>query len=191
MRNGLLRTLFLLLLCQGASAAETVYVHDQLRLGVRAAPSSAEKSIAVVTTGDPLVVLGEQDSFMNIRTESGLEGWVSKSYVSTEPPARTQLKSLQQVHQTLQQQHDALQQQLNESRQQAEQKAQQLEQLSRDNAGLQQRLASYTSTTPGFYEKYRWPMFIALLLCCFGAGWYVGVRWKARRVAERIGGLEI
>lgn len=191
MRNGLLKTLFLLLFCQSASAAETLYVHDQLRLGVRVAPSSAEKSIATVSTGDALMVLGEQDNFINIRTEKGVEGWVSKGYLSVEPPARNQLNSLQQEYQALQQQQQALQQQFEESQQQGSESAGRLAQLQQENASLQQQLSRYTDTSPGFYEQNRWLLLLALLLASFTAGLITGVRWKARQVAERIGGLRI
>lgn len=191
MRNGLLKTLFLLLLCQGANAAGTLYVHDQLRLGVRAAPDSSESSIAVVTTGDALTVLSEQGSFALIRTEHGVEGWVSKGYLSEEPPVRNQLASLQKAHEKLQQAQAALQQQLAESSSQSEQKAGELMQLEQDNAELQRQLGRYTTATPGFLEKYRWLLLVGLLLICFIGGLIAGVRWKARQVAGRIGGLEI
>lgn len=191
MRNGLLKTLFLLLLCQSASAAETLYVHDQLRLGVRAAPSSAEKSIATVSTGDALTVLGEQDNFINIRTEKGVEGWVSKGYLSAELPARNQLKSLQQEHKALQQQQQALQQKFDESQQQGGQSAGALAQLQQENATLQQQLGRYTDTSPDFFEQFGWLVLVGLLVGGFIAGLVTGIRWKARRVAERIGGLQI
>lgn len=191
MCNGLLKTLVLLLLCQGAYAAETIYVDDQLRLGVRAAPDSSESSIAVVATGDALTVLGEQGSFMHIRTEQGVEGWVSKGYLSAEPPARSQLESLQKDHQALQQEEALLQQQLAEGHQQSEQQAAQLQQLEHDKVELQQQLARYTGVTAGFFEKYQWLWQLGLLLACFIAGLITGVRRKARQVAERIGGLEI
>jgi uncharacterized protein YgiM (DUF1202 family) len=191
MRNGLLTTLFFLLFNQGAMGAETLYVHDELRLGVRAAPSSAERSIAVVKTGDALTVLGEQENFVHIRTEDGIEGWVSKGYLSTQPPARTQLERLQKAHEKLQQQHEAVQQQLAESRQKMEQSMRQQQQLEQNNTALKRELARYTNSSPGFFQRYRWLIFSLLLLSCFVAGLFVGVRWKARRVAERIGGLEI
>jgi uncharacterized protein YgiM (DUF1202 family) len=191
MRNGLLKTLFLLLLCQSASAAETLYVHDQLRLGVRPAPNSSEKSIASVTTGDALTVLGEQENFINIRTEKGVEGWVSKGYLSAEPPARNQLQSLQQEYEVLLQQQQALQLKFDESQQQGGKSAGALAQLQQENASLQEQLASYTDTTTSFYEQYRWLLLLVVLALCFIAGLIVGIRWKARQVAERIGGLQI
>jgi uncharacterized protein YgiM (DUF1202 family) len=194
MQNGLRRTLLLLLLSQGAVAAETLYVDDQLRLGVRALPEASGRSIAVVTTGDALTVLGEpgeQAEFIQIRTESGVEGWVSKSYLSAEPPARTRLERLQQAQEALQQGHEALQQQLVQSQQRVEQRGTELETVRRDNLALQQQLSRYTSATTGPLERYRWPALLGLLLLCFGVGFVAGVRRKSRQVAERIGGLQL
>lgn len=186
--------------------ADVVYVHDQLRLGVRAAPSSSEKSIAVVKTGDALTVLGEEGDFINIRTENGLEGWVSKSYVSTEPPAQNRLVQLKQEFEALKQKYSALQKQVNESRNESEQKlearAQQgeqqqteLEQLKRDNETLRKQLAQDQAKekeeAPGLFERYGLLIGLGLLLACFLTGLIVGVRWKTKRVAERIGGLQI
>ncbi len=198
MQNGWLKIFLFLSLFSGGAAAETVYVHDQLRLGVRAAPNAAEKSIAVVKTGDALSVLGEQDDFINIRTESGLEGWVSKGYVSAEPPAQNLLKAAQQEVETLQQQHDTLKQQLDkltgqlaQRDKESQQQQDRFAQLQHDNAELQRQLGVKDTVEIDWYEKYSSLLWLVLLLGSFLSGWIVGVRWKARRVAERIGGLEI
>lgn len=191
MRNGLQKTLLLLLFCHGASAAETVYVDDEIRLGVRGAPSAAESSIAVVKTGDALTLLEEQEGFLKIRTEKGVEGWVSKGYVSEKPPAKLQLQELQENLDALQKTRDTLQMQLEQNREQVEQKGVQLAQMEKANVALQQQLGRYTNSSPSLYEKYRWYLFASLFVVCFLAGLYTGVRWKAHQVAERIGGLEI
>lgn len=219
MRNGLLTTLLILLCCQQASAAETAYVIDQLRLGVRAQPDMGESSIAVVSTGDALTVLEEDESFIKIRTEGGVEGWVSKGYVSAEPPARLQLNALQVEHQKLQQESTALQQQLKEQQQQYNKLQQQygelqaqlkvpapapgqqpaettqaLAQLQQENAELKARLANVQQSPSLPVQRnvgYLWGGMALLLLASFLFGMIGGVRWKARRVAERIGGLQI
>lgn len=198
MQNGWLKIFLFLSLFSGGAAAETVYVHDQLRLGVRAAPNAAEKSIAVVKTGDALSVLGEQDDFINIRTEAGLEGWVSKGYVSTEPPAQNLLKAAQQELEALQQQHHKLKQQLDkltvqlaERDKESQQQQNRFAQLQHDNTELQRQLGLKDAVETNWYEKYSDLIWLALLMGCFLTGWIIGVRWKARRVAERIGGLEI
>ena len=187
MRKGLLNTALLLSLLSGGAAAQTVYVHDQLRLGVRAAPDPAEKSIAVVKTGDALKVLGEQDNFIHIQTATGLEGWVSKGYVSSEPPAKNLLEVARQELEVLKQKQGPLQQQLTEVEQKAARQQQQLSQLKSENEALQQQL--------GLIEEKAGPhpaiIGRVLLLGGLLTGLIIGARWKARRVAERIGGLEI
>lgn len=85
----------LLFTVAGSALAETVYVIDTLRLGVRASPDPAESSIAVVATGDVLTVLGREGDYIHIRSEKGVEGWVSQAYVSAEKPARLQLEQMQ------------------------------------------------------------------------------------------------
>ena len=192
MRNGLLKTLLFLSLFSGVAAAETVYVHDQLRLGVRAAPNAAEKSVAVVKTGDALTVLGEQDNFINIRTESGLEGWVSKGYVSTEPPAKNLLQAARKEVESLKQQQVSLKQELEQGAKSAAEQQLQLTQLQGENAKLKQQLDVYEEVEGDEVTEIP-PALIGLILLASGllAGLFIGVRWKARRVAERIGGLEI
>lgn len=207
MRNGLLTTTLFLSLISGGVLAETVYVHDQLRLGVRGAPDAAEKSIAVVKTGDALEVLGEQDGFIQIRTESGVEGWVSQGYVSPEPPAAILLQAAQQELAKLKNQQTPLQQQLAQAQQKVEQQQQQLAQLTDEKEKLQQQLgqgdaaAEEKAATEGPAKQepakqeagLPHPALIGLMLLMVGliTGLIIGVRWKARRVAERIGGLEI
>lgn len=213
MRRGLLVLLVLLLpVGQGIAASKTVYVHDQLRLGVRAEAKSDDKPITVVTTGDALEVLAEQDSYLNVRTASGIEGWVNKAYVSEEPPARERLRQLQQRYDTLQQEHADLQQQLTAMRQQSQSEQQHLEKTQQQVQTEQQRLeqenirlrealqnsesapasASTVAVSGGESRSWNWVWWALLLaFALFIIGVAMGVKWNKHRVAERIGGLEI
>lgn len=239
MLKGTIRLLLFLVLCQGVSAEEStastkaeepkiVYVHDMLRLGVRAIPDANEGSIAVVSTGDALTVLAEQEGYLNIRTANGVEGWVSKGYISSTPPARNllpqvqkELNQLQQAHQQLQQTHQALQQKLTGVQRQlkestaSEEEAkpgEELAQLQEQNAQLQQQLEQLqqapvatpvadgtppgtapVATTGGSAVRVlkQTLTMLVLVLLSIAAGFAYGVHWKARRVAERIGGLQI
>ncbi len=192
MYKGLLTTL-LLLLCHSALAAEVVYVRDELRLGVRPAPSSKERSIAVVTTGDKLTVLDKKDNFIRVRTEKGTEGWVSDKYVSNELPARELLAALQRKHEAVKGETETLRAELAQSQQSEEEGRAKLSALEQENASLKQQLA----TTQGELKEEQqaegnsWMVMAALFLALFAAGFFLGVRWDKRRVAERIGGLEI
>lgn len=193
MCKGLLKSLFLFfLLCQGVSAAQTVYVHDQLRLGVRAEPNSNQTPIAVVKTGAALSVLDEQDGYLMVKTEAGVKGWVSKGYVSAEPPARTRLANLEKRHAALKKELDDLRNMLAESTEKVEAAEKLRSELMSENASLHEKLSQFVSEQNSKTERsYSWLYIPLLLIGLFVLGIYIGVRWYKDRVAEKIGGLEI
>lgn len=86
--------------------AETVYVADIVRLGVRGTQDNRSRPLAIVITGTALEVLEKENNYYKIKTPKGSVGWVLKTYVSSEPPARVILPELQnrfdQVNQELQ-----------------------------------------------------------------------------------------
>jgi SH3 domain protein len=184
--------LFLLLaLFTGTAIAETIYVHDYLRVGIRADPNSTDVPVAVVTTGDALEVLEEQDGYYKIRAESGVEGWVSKSYVSNEIPARLLLEKSQKESTRLRDEAKTLQGQLMEKSQQFEEQQQQLSELLDENSKLHQKVSQYYSATARGMKSYTWLYQFLGIAILFVLGIYLGVRWERRRVAERLGGLEL
>ena len=75
--------------------AKSVYVNDQLRVGVRPEPSQVIAPVGVVLTGMKLEVLEQKDSFIRIRTDNGLEGWVKDIYVTDKVPAILRLKEIE------------------------------------------------------------------------------------------------
>jgi len=94
---GYFKTIFYLVLI-GFSAntlAESVFVNDQLRVGVRPEPSQLSAPIGVVLTGMKLDILERRDQFIKIRTAQGLEGWVKDIYVTTKTPAILRVKDLE------------------------------------------------------------------------------------------------
>ena len=81
--------------------AETAYVTDTLRVGIRPAPDNQTAPIGVVKTGMQFKVLETIDGFVRIKTDSDLEGWIRDSYVVKDPPAMIKLEALQQQQGTL------------------------------------------------------------------------------------------
>lgn len=190
--RGLGKYLFLsIALFTGTAIAETIYVNDYLRVGIRANPNSTDVPIAVVTTGDTLEVLEEQDGYFKIRAESGVEGWVSKSYVSNEVPARLLLEKSQKESTRLRDEAKALQSQLTEKSQQFEEQQKQLSELLDENSKLHQQVSQYYSADARSKKTYTWMYQFFGVAALFALGIYLGVRWERRRVAERLGGLEL
>lgn len=75
--------------------AKSVFVNDQLRVGVRPEASQVVAPIGVVLTGMKLDVLERKNSFIRIRTKNGLEGWVKDIYVTDKVPAILQLQEIE------------------------------------------------------------------------------------------------
>lgn len=92
----------LLLVSGTVAAAETIYVNDMLRVGVRSQPASDEAPLAVVTTGAALEVLERSGGYVKVRTDEGAVGWVNSVYVSGEPPARLRIERMTAENQRLQ-----------------------------------------------------------------------------------------
>ncbi|MBN4080403.1 TIGR04211 family SH3 domain-containing protein [Beggiatoa alba] len=96
---------YLVLFIQSASVmAKSVFVNDQLRVGVRPEPTQIVAPIGVVLTGMKLEVLKRKDIFIKIRAENGLEGWIKDIYVTEKIPAILRLKDLDRKHKKSQQQ---------------------------------------------------------------------------------------
>jgi len=75
-------------------SAETVYVSDNLRVGVRPSPDSSIAPINVVTSGMHLTVIESEGSYIKIKTETGITGWVKEVYMTKDVPVREKYKEL-------------------------------------------------------------------------------------------------
>lgn len=80
--------------------AKSVFVNDQLRVGVRPEPSQIVAPVGVVLTGMKLEVLESKDAFIKIRTKDGLEGWIKDIYVTNKIPAILRLKDIEEEQKT-------------------------------------------------------------------------------------------
>ena len=61
--------------------AESVYVSDNLRVGVRPEPDNGYAPVGVVTTGMKLDVLERKEGYLKVRTDTDLVGWIKDIYV--------------------------------------------------------------------------------------------------------------
>ena len=74
--------------------AETMYVTDQVTVGLRADVTPAATVLATVSTGAALEILERNSSFVRVRDANGIEGWVEATALAPQPPAAQQLKSV-------------------------------------------------------------------------------------------------
>ncbi|HWW80453.1 MAG TPA: SH3 domain-containing protein [Steroidobacteraceae bacterium] len=79
------------LVAASAIHAETLYVIEQLVVNVNSAPDATGERIANIKSGDAVEVLDRQGDQIQVHLANGTEGWVRKSYLSAEEPARMRL----------------------------------------------------------------------------------------------------
>jgi len=76
------------------SYAVTVYVSDNLRVGVRPSPDSSIAPINVVTSGMHLTVIEREAGYIKIKTDTGITGWVKEVYMTKDIPVREKFDAL-------------------------------------------------------------------------------------------------
>jgi hypothetical protein len=79
------------LVAASAIHAETLYVIEQLVVNVNSAPDATGERVANIKSGDAVEVLDRQGDQIQVHLANGTEGWVRKSYLSAEEPARMRL----------------------------------------------------------------------------------------------------
>ncbi|GMR08396.1 MAG: hypothetical protein BMS9Abin26_1401 [Gammaproteobacteria bacterium] len=196
------------------SAADYVYVSDELRVGVRPNPGRQGSATSVVTTGMRLEILEQRGNYLRIRTDKGKEGWVKKTYTTTQAPAAVRLKKLQQQLQSRQpvQQDQAqnksllkeissLKEASSQYRDQILDLTQQLEQASNASVTYKQEMerqadkqAEQLSTTSLAAAQSQtadlWWVPLVILISIV-AGFFLGAQWFKRYTMKKLGGLNI
>jgi SH3 domain protein len=82
------------LLAAPTAFAETLYVTDQVTVGLRADVTPNAAVLGTVSTGAALEVLERNGALVRVRVANGVEGWVEETALTSKPPAAQQLKSL-------------------------------------------------------------------------------------------------
>lgn len=171
----------------GIVLAETAYVSDTLRVGVRPAPDSQAAPIGVVKTGMRLNVLETSNGFVRIKTDNDLQGWVRENYVVKTPPAMIKIKTLQQRQGTLKGKLKTLEEN-NQVLQEANRVLNtRVDQLSTERS--QWQLAQARATLNSNEISWYWWLLGALIVA--GAGFYSGISWYRHLVMKRLGGLRV
>jgi SH3 domain protein len=81
------------LLLAPAAFAETLYVTDQVTVGLRADVTPNAAVLATVSTGAAVEVLERNGALVRVRDANGIQGWVDETALAAQPPAVQQLKS--------------------------------------------------------------------------------------------------
>jgi uncharacterized protein YgiM (DUF1202 family) len=170
--------------------AESVYVGDTLRVGVRAEPDNTSAAHGVVVTGMQLEVQERAHGYLKIRSEGGVEGWIKDSYVTSEKPAKLELSAAQAEQAKLQTQLAEQNKLLKDANAKSAVLAAELQKLTATNTELRTRL---NETTQGKTTQVTWLYFgYMLVLLVLGCGGFVaGVVWHRKQAMKRLGGLRV
>ena len=183
----------LLLLLSSLSLAETAYVSDNLRVGVRPEPENTAP-VGVVTSGMKLEVLDRDGAYIKIRSENGQQGWIKDIYVVSEPPAIIQLEQLkvrggkvQAQLKTLEENNNVLQQ----ANQSLSEKIEELEEQ-RNRYQLERAKQQANHLSGGEAEDhFSWLWWILAIIVLASIGFVSGINWYRQHVMKRLGGLRV
>jgi SH3 domain protein len=176
------------------AGAETVYVTDELRLGLYDNEMATGRQFKTLVSGAALEVLEKSLMTIRVRTEEGDEGWVKTAYIVTEEPGRRRAAGLAVENEKLQATIEASSAELlaaqarisNLETELADAQAgiEELPELRNTNAELEAQLASVDAMVAR-----HWLLIaaLAMLIIGFGAGYY----WLDRRVRKQFGGVRV
>lgn len=172
------------------SHAETVYISDNLRVGVRAEPNNNLAPHGVVITGMQLEVLDHTDGYIKVRNTNGVEGWIKDVYVTQRKPAMLELSAMQAEQAKLQAQVAKQDNIIKVDSARTLAMADELSKLKSLNSELHRRLnnssAARHNGTVLEYGGY------AVFLMLLGTGGFIaGVMWHRKRAMRRLGGLRL
>lgn len=185
--------ILILILTLGAvsasALAETVYVNDILRVGVRDTPTSSGVPHAVVITGMRLQVLEHSGAYIKIRSDKGVEGWIKSTYVTPNKPATLQLADLQAQQKKLEAKLTSQAKLIEQGDAKAKAMSQELQKLKQGNARLHKRLGVVRQTRSQRDDHYL-AIGGGLILLTIG-GFVAGAAWHRKMAMRRLGGLRV
>lgn len=197
--TGSLRAIALLLMLGvfSAAQAETVYVAERLRIGLRADMEETSPVVKTVETGAPLEVVERLEKLVRVRDPQGTEGWIEARYLTPDPPARSQLAKLQEDLARSRAQATEAQAQLKKAQSALAEQTDKIKELEKaaGTSPLPVPPAPVVVKAPpvipvaaqdGFRISYPW---LGISFAMLGVGFAAGVRWLRESIRKRSGGM--
>ncbi len=173
-------------LVPGLVSAETAYVTDNLRIGVRPLPDNNAAPISVVISGMKLEVLKYSDDYVKIRNAEGIEGWVKEIHITKDIPIRIQLDQITTLYQQVKKETDEKSALLKSTEEHKNKLAEEVLDLKQSNEELMTKL-QVTGHDKG--SSFVWLWLVLLLLAVGGGSFYAGMIWHRQFVMKKLGGL--
>ncbi len=188
----------LLALAPLVAVAETVYVTDNLRLGLHTAPDTSDRAFRYLDSGQAMEILSRDRNYANVRLPDNIEGWVKTAYLVEEKPAKLIVAEITA-------EREALTAELEETKQAFAAPAATIEALQNEAAAFDARLAESNAQIAtleeakadyqGLKDQYRGSLplswVVAAIGVCLITGFLFGMWWVDRRSRQRHGGIRI
>jgi SH3 domain protein len=197
-RNAFPAILVTMFLWSPGAFAETVYVTDNLRLGLHQASDTSDRAFRTLESGQELEIISRTRNYANVRLPDGVEGFVKAAYLVAEKPAKLIVAETQAANESLRQELEetknafaapaatieSLRAELAKTKDAAEASAAQVEELTEQVGDFRGRQDAFKYSMP-----LKWvggAMFVCLL-----AGFLGGLWWVDRSSRKRHGGIRI
>ncbi len=168
------------------ATAETVYVTDNLRIGVRPEPDNNAPPVGVVMSGMKLDVLKRSDDYVKIRSTDGIEGWIKEIHITRDVPVRVQLDKMTLQFQQVSKELEEKTSQLKTTTEANGQLTDTAASLRHSNEQLSAQVESLGAVKG---QSLLWLWILLSLLVTAGGGFYAGMIWHRNHVMQRLGGL--
>lgn len=169
--------------------AETVYVSDNLRVGVRPEPDNGYAPVGVVLTGMKLEVLDRKQGYLKVKTDEDLVGWIKDIYVIDQAPAIIKLQRLQKKHAELAAQAKEMRETLSALESTNSALNEQVDNLKAERSRLQLLQAKSISSQQN--ERSTWYWWLIALAVVIASGFIGGIQWNRYQAMKRLGGLRV
>lgn len=177
-----------------AGTADTLYVTDELRLGLYDNEKAEGRQFKTLLSGARLEVLDRALMTVRVRTEEGDEGWVKLAYLVEEEPGRRRAATLEKAQEKLQGELEAARaalaratagsEDIESELRDLQERSARVSELEAESARLRESLALYADSVPWLW------LFIAAGVT-FVLGCLAGYWWLDRRVRKQFGGVRV
>ena len=85
----------MLWLLTGIAHAETIYVIDELKIGLHQDRTVDSPIIKLIPSGTALTVIERDNNLVHVQESEGVRGWINSKYVLTEKPGKARVNELE------------------------------------------------------------------------------------------------
>lgn len=195
--NRLIALLLLLIVSVATPAlAETMYVTDQLRLGLYAGEGATGQRLKLLSSGDRLEVVERRTHFSRVTTSDGTTGWVKAAFLVADKPAVLVVAETEAARQELQDQIDALRAEYADVDAVHSRLTESLEKANTTINDLETELADYRGTDRNIVQRLladpvMLGLFVGAVVLAFFIGGLFGNSLYERRMRRRFFGLRL